>query len=117
MKQVILLLLILPLSVFSQSRQEFYDSLNSLRVAHGLPELKRSITLEIGSKRWVNTLIKKHNYHLMHDRHGGKEIIAFGGDAFYLWLHSPPHKGMMLNKRVRRVGYANKETMACARFK
>lgn len=113
----IVLLILLPIFSYAQSRKEFYDSLNHLRELNGLHELRRSITLEIASKRWVNKLIKKYNYYLMHDMNAGFEIIAYGGDAFYLWLHSEPHKKVMLNRRTKRVGYANKNSMACARFR
>jgi len=109
---IILLLLTAELSA-----QNFYKELNAIRKENGISPAKRSLFLQVNSYLWARKCVNKYNSHLMHDRKGGFEVIAYNVDPIEWWMNSKPHKKTLLNNRLKKVGYGQYKGYAVARFK
>lgn len=116
-KFILLAILIASLTTTEISAQNFYKQLDSIRSENNLAPLKRSISLQIASYRWARKCVNKYNIHLMHDKNAGKEVVALYGDPINQWMNSPPHRGMLLRKNIKKVGYGQYRGYYVARFR
>jgi uncharacterized protein YkwD len=113
---IYLLFLLLLFGAITCNAQNFYDSLNKIRAAHGLPLLKKSPVLEVKAHQWLNFL-DRHNLGMVHDfdTHDG-EVLTNAENPLAWWMNSPSHRRVLLSTRFRKIGIANKNGVVCARL-
>ncbi len=118
----LLLILLLPLSVYSQSTQEQIDSLryymhkelNEYRAEYKLYPFKTSDTLNKLAQLWAETMFKTDEY--KHSMYGDRENILMSHDyirtckesshwTLYHWKNSPDHNANLTNNDCTHIGY------------
>lgn len=114
MKYLLVISIFISIGAHAQ-KKEFYNQINSYRVELGLKPLQRSIFLELTSKSWLRRLkdLKK----VRHDIHTkNAEVICEGVDPVRGFMNSPPHRSILMNKRLKRIGVAYRGNRVCARL-
>jgi hypothetical protein len=98
------------------TKNQFYDSLNTIREKSFLPPLKRSLYLEIKSENWLSFLYR-HDLGLVHDNttHDG-EVLTNADDYLTAWIKSPSHRRIILGRKWKRIGIGYKNGVVCARL-
>ena len=93
--------------------QEYYTRLNSIRQEHNLPLVTVNRSLERKSERWLRRMVRLYNGNLVHQPGKGYEVLSRGGDPILLWMNSPPHKKVLLNPKLKKVGFFASNGYAC----
>lgn len=96
-------------------RNHFYKELNSYRKRKLKRPLVRSEKLECECLEWLKEMGTK----MRHDPslRGSAEVLAYGPAPLIHWQESKPHNNILLNKKMRTVGFAFYKGFACARLK
>jgi uncharacterized protein YkwD len=113
-------LLVISISIFISigahaQKKEFYNQINSYRVELGLRPLQRSVFLEVTSKSWLRRLrdLKK----VRHDIHTkNAEVICEGVDPVRGFMNSAPHRNILMDKNLKKIGVAYRGNRVCARL-
>jgi uncharacterized protein YkwD len=110
----ILIITAISFTAFAQS-PDFYAALNKIRSEKGLPELKQSKALSIGSLVWLKKIKDKR---LAHDySHNNYEVITDDPKALAAFMNSPGHRNILLTKKATRIGVAFYKGRCCARLR
>ena len=111
-------LLVVPASATALSpARAMLKKVNDYRRSHGVPKVRFSRTLS-GSAHRYSSYMLRHNYfghashiHASRRFHMLGEIIEMHrglnpgvGTAFRAWLHSPPHRSIILNRQFKLAG-------------
>lgn len=118
----LLLILLLPLSVYSQSTQEQIDSLryymhkelNEYRAEYKLKSFEISDSLNKLAQSWAETMYETGEY--KHSIYGDRENIFLGPEyvetwkefsywRLYHWKNSPDHNENLTNNDCTHIGY------------
>jgi hypothetical protein len=100
----------------SPSEQEFFETVNTYRTAHGLGELTPDPALMSGARRWATFHGRSHEG----SGYSGECIShhASGGEsAFNNWMASKKgHREMMLSNRWKYAGFGHEKQRAVLRL-
>lgn len=113
-----LLLFFTALTSFGQmSKNQFYDSLNHIRLVQGLPALRSSAVLEIKASNWLDFL-HRHDLGMVHDNETmDGEVLTNAYDYLAWWMESPAHRRVLMSRRFTKIGISFKNGVACARLR
>jgi uncharacterized protein YkwD len=97
--------------------QEAIDELNQIRHEHGLATLRESASLHRSSLRYAREMIRRDYFgHLARIQVAAQfstagEVLAMHSGlspqprrTVAQWMHSPPHRALLLSRRFRFVG-------------
>lgn len=115
-------LALLPAAAFGSPASRLLAGVNQARVAHGVAPLRYSPSLERSADSYSHYMLARNYFgHLSRIRVAwsrwswvGENLAMYRGWGIHVgsivrgWLHSPPHRAVMLNPRFRAggVGYA-----------
>lgn len=98
------------------SKKDFYEELNKIRTSYGYPPLKSSGRLEFKARFWLDFL-DRHNLGMVHDTNTNDgEVLTNAYEYLNWWMKSPRHKAVLLGKKWKKIGLAEKDGVYCARL-
>lgn len=111
---LIVLMIIIGIKAHSQDLQDVYSRINAIRRENKLPEFEVSKSLEKKAHRYLQFMIKKYNGRLVHSHVEGEwELLVYNIDPVIGWMASPPHRTILLNAKVKKIGISILNKYAC----
>lgn len=115
-------------TIASRSERRVLAEVNDYRVAHGVPELRRSRSLARSAGRYALHLLRTDEMH-HHDRVWASSRFALAGEnlawqpgrrarastVVRRWADSPPHREVLLHPRLRYGGVGREYGMLGSR--
>jgi uncharacterized protein YkwD len=121
--RTLLMFLIVSLPLIGHSQQPHFDvdwsksfvvELNQIRESNSLPPLHFSKTLSKQCYAYSKSMAKRNKENPNNIEHANPkwlfislydgECIAFGDDPLQLWLNSPPHSRIMMDRSMKKIG-------------
>jgi uncharacterized protein YkwD len=109
--------MLVPAAAVADPEREAIDELNQIRHEHGLATLHVSASLHRSSLRYARQMIRRDYFgHLA--RIQVASVFSYAGEVLAMhsglsaeprqtvaqWMHSPPHRALLLSRRFRFVG-------------
>ena len=118
-----LVLALLPAAATASPESRMLDGINQARAANGLPALRNSPNLDASASHYSRYMLARDYFGHLSRIHAswsrwswlGENLAMYRGwgtrvgSIVRAWLHSPPHRAVMLGTRYRfaGVGYAH----------
>ena len=114
----LLALLLLPTGASARSPQlRMLDKINAFRASHGVPRVHLSRSLENSAARYSRHMMRSGYFGHSSRIHASRKFRTLGeiieiqrglkpgvGQAFRAWIHSPPHRSVILMSTFRFAG-------------
>ena len=114
----LLVLVVLPQSAAARSPElRMLDKINAYRSSHGVPKVHLSRSLARSAKRYSNHMMRSGYFGHSSRIHASRKFRSLGeiieihrglkagvGTAFRAWIHSPPHRSVILMSQFKFAG-------------